>query len=194
MTARELNTTAHKILDAAQGLVQTAGFNAFSYKDLQQEVGVKTSTMHYYFPTKQDLAAALVIRHNEQLIQKLEELKGATSSGLERIRLLGEIFIDIASKGKFCLCGMLTSDLLSMSDAGRQALDDFYCYTEAWLADAITQGIAEGDIDASLHPTEGAANYLATLEGGILIARAKNNKYYMSSIVNQAVHYFKKYA
>ncbi|BHH85587.1 TetR/AcrR family transcriptional regulator [Desulforhopalus sp. 52FAK] len=191
MTVKELNPTAHKILDAAQKHVQTAGFNAFSYKDLQQEVGVKTSTMHYYFPTKQDMATALLTRHNDQLMQKLENAKSSHSSGLEKIRFLGEVFVDLASEGKFCIYGMLTSDLLSMSDKGKSALDDFYRFTEGWIVDAINQGKAEGEIEPSLNPEEAAAYYLATLEGGVLIARAKDDKNYMSSIVNQATCYFK---
>ena len=187
MSGREFNITAHKILDAAQRRVQTAGFNAFSYKDLQHEVGVKTSTMHYYFPTKQDLAAALLVRHNEQLILRLEQVNESGASGLEKIQLLGDTFIEISSEGKFCLCGMLTSDLLSMSDEGRRALDEFYRYTEDWLVNALRQGVAEGDIEPSIDFHDAAACYLATLEGGILIARAKQDALYMQSLVSQAV-------
>lgn len=190
MTAREFNTTAHKILDAAQRQVQTAGFNAFSYKNLQQEAGVKTSTMHYYFPTKQDLAASLLIRHNQQLLEKFEEIDLSRSSGLQKISFLGEVFMNLSSEGKFCIYGMLTSDLLSMSEEGKKALDEFYRFTEKWLMDAINQGKAEGEIDPSIRAEEAAPYYLATLEGGVLIARAKEDKNYMSSIIDQALFYF----
>lgn len=186
----ELNTTAHKILDAAQSHIQTAGYNAFSYKDLQQDVGVKTSTMHYYFPTKQDLAAALLTRHNDQLMQKLREAETSISSGLERINFLGEVFIDLASEEKFCVYGMLTSDLLSMSEEGKNALGDFFSLTEEWLVNAINLGKDKGEIHQSVNSVEAAAHYLATLEGGVLIARAKEDKNYMRRIVNQASCYF----
>jgi len=188
----QLNDTAHKILDTAQVMVMTEGFNAFSYKDLQNEVGVKTSSIHYYFPTKQDLATSLVKRHNEQLWQKLEKIEAEQKTGLDKIKALGYMFVDISKKGQFCLCGMLTSDLLSMSDEATKALKDFFHDTERWLAVAIRQGIEEGDIRKAVEPKEVAANYLATLEGGILIARARKGEDYMKSVVDQALSFFKK--
>ena len=51
---KPLNDTAHKILDVAEHFTQSLGFNAFSYKDIQENVGIKTSSIHYYFPTKTD--------------------------------------------------------------------------------------------------------------------------------------------
>lgn len=192
MNINKLNETAHKILDAAQVMVMTEGFNAFSYKDLQNEVGVKTSSIHYYFPTKQDLAAALVERHNESLWKKLEEIDEEAQSGLDKVKALGELFVGISAQGKFCLCGMLTSDLLSMSDDGTKALKDFFHDTERWLADAIRQGIEEGDIRETVPPKEAATNFLATLEGGILIARARKGEAYMKSVVDQALLFLAK--
>ena len=192
MNINELNDTAHKILDAAQAMVMTEGFNAFSYKDLQNEVGVKTSSIHYYFPTKQDLAFALVERHNARLLNRLEDINKEVPKGIDKIKAFGESFINIAGQGKFCLCGMLTSDLLSMSDEGTQALKDFFFDTERWLADAIRQGIEEGDIKETTPVKEAATNFLATLEGGILIARARKGDAYMRSVVDQALMFLKK--
>ena len=59
---QEHNATAGKILDVAEHFMQTRGFNDFSYRDIQNEVGVKTSSIHYYFPTKQDLVIHLIDR------------------------------------------------------------------------------------------------------------------------------------
>ncbi len=36
-------------------LIRTRGCNGFSYRDLAEHVGVKTSSIHYYFPGKDDL-------------------------------------------------------------------------------------------------------------------------------------------
>ena len=59
----ELNETAHKLLDSAERYTKSQGFNAFSYRDLQNEVGVKTSSIHYHFPTKKDLALSMTARY-----------------------------------------------------------------------------------------------------------------------------------
>ena len=40
------DTTADKLLDLAQELIQTRGYNAFSYRDLADRVGIKLLAVH----------------------------------------------------------------------------------------------------------------------------------------------------
>ena len=51
--------TRTMVLDVAQEFVQTRGFNAFSFRDVAERVGIKTASIHYYFPTKAELCRAL---------------------------------------------------------------------------------------------------------------------------------------
>ena len=53
--------TYDRLLDVAQNMVQTNGFNAFSYGGLSRTVGIKTSSIHYHFPNKEDLGEALAV-------------------------------------------------------------------------------------------------------------------------------------
>ena len=52
-----------QVLDLAQSLIQLRGYNAMSYRNLADEIGVKTASIHYYFPTKEDLGLALLKRY-----------------------------------------------------------------------------------------------------------------------------------
>lgn len=52
-----------QILEEAEFLIQTRGYNAFSYRDIAQTVRIKTSSIHYYFPNKSDLGKAVVKHH-----------------------------------------------------------------------------------------------------------------------------------
>ncbi|WP_395377853.1 TetR/AcrR family transcriptional regulator [Marinicella sp. W31] len=190
MNIENLNKTAHKILDAAEHYTQTQGFNDFSYKDLQRDVGVKTSTIHYYFPTKQDLAVTLVTRHIQNFLHKLQLLDATQTTGMDKLTGIGEIFLHVAQDNKFCLCGMLTSDMLSLPQEGVSELRRFYSEVESWIVKAIQQSQQEGQTPA-MDAEQSAAHYLATLEGGLLIARARKDQAYMQSILNQALLFFK---
>ena len=57
---KTINMATH-ILDVAQQLIQTRGYNAFSYADIASQVGIRTATIHYYFPTKADLGREVVV-------------------------------------------------------------------------------------------------------------------------------------
>jgi AcrR family transcriptional regulator len=53
--------TAARILDVAERLVQTRGFNGFSYADVAGELGVTKASLHYRFPGKAERGEALII-------------------------------------------------------------------------------------------------------------------------------------
>ena len=48
-----------RILSAAEKRVRAVGFNAVSFRDLANDVGVKSSSVHYHLPRKQDLGEQL---------------------------------------------------------------------------------------------------------------------------------------
>lgn len=189
---RQFNDTAHKILDVAERYTQTQGFNAFSYKDLQEEVGVKTSTMHYYFPTKQDLGAALVERYTTRFIDKLDDIGEQSIKAPKKLRLMMGMFVDVASYDFVCLCGMLASDMLSLTQQGREGLRYFFKESERWTARVIKQGIQHGDFANKVEPEEAAMQIVALMQGALLLARVKHDDVYMSKIVQDAIKNLEK--
>ena len=43
---------ASKILLVACSVIMERGYNGFSFRDVAAEVGIKSATIHYHFPTK----------------------------------------------------------------------------------------------------------------------------------------------
>src|SRR5438874_10921606 len=62
------------VLAAARATVQAHGYNALSFRELAKEVGIKSASVHYHFPTKGDLGAALARRYTEDGATYLAEL------------------------------------------------------------------------------------------------------------------------
>ena len=54
--------TAEQILDTMQDLIQVRGFNAVSYQDIADRIGIRKASIHYHFPTKFALGAAVIER------------------------------------------------------------------------------------------------------------------------------------
>jgi TetR/AcrR family transcriptional regulator, transcriptional repressor for nem operon len=50
------------IMDAAERRMQAGEFSGFSFRDIAADVGIKSSSVHYHFATKEDLAAAVIRR------------------------------------------------------------------------------------------------------------------------------------
>ncbi|MFT7222896.1 MAG: TetR/AcrR family transcriptional repressor of nem operon [Cellvibrionaceae bacterium] len=184
---QELNDTAHKILDVAESYTQMHGLNAFSYKDLQREVGIKTSSIHYYFPTKQDLALAMVERYLDKWRDLLKTIAREQAEGAKRLDNLSKHYVAVVNEGKFCMCGMFASDMLSLPEVINSQVREFFRLLEEWIADAIELGQQQGSIKDSVNSKNAASHFLAALEGGMLIARARKRPTHLEAIARESL-------
>ena len=96
-----MTDTKTKILDLAETLTQTKGFNGFSYIDLANEIGIKTSSIHYYFKAKDDLAAALVERIHQRHSQGFEEMEAENETPNDRLKAVIAYFQNYVREQKF---------------------------------------------------------------------------------------------
>ena len=62
-------STYNQILELANKYIQKVGFNAFSYSDLANEIGIKKASIHYHFPSKTDLGIAYCHFKLNQLLE-----------------------------------------------------------------------------------------------------------------------------
>src|ERR1700732_273229 len=64
------------IMDAAERRMQLGGFGGFSFREIAADVGIKSSSVHYHFPTKEDLAAAVLWRWAAETSKFVDEELG----------------------------------------------------------------------------------------------------------------------
>jgi TetR/AcrR family transcriptional regulator, transcriptional repressor for nem operon len=60
------------IMDAAERRMRVGGFGGFSSRTIAADVGVKSSSVHYHFPTKENLAAAVVQRYTKMISYQID--------------------------------------------------------------------------------------------------------------------------
>ena len=161
-------TMAERILDTAQALAQVRGYNGFSYADISAELAITKPSIHYHFPSKADLAEALVARYRQRFAAVRQGVGDAASGARERLvgyaRLYAEVFTD---GGRMCLCGVFAADAASLPPGAQHAVAAFFDDQERWVAAAF----AEAGLPAAR--AHGAAQaFLAALEGALLLARA----------------------
>jgi len=59
------NAREHAILEVAQEMVRQGGYNNFSFRNIATAVGIKSSSVHYHFSTKEDLGVAVAKYYTE---------------------------------------------------------------------------------------------------------------------------------
>src|SRR6266404_5647499 len=55
-------------MDLAEADIRKAGYAGFSFRDLAAEIGIKSASVHYHFPTKATMAAAVARRYGDRFL------------------------------------------------------------------------------------------------------------------------------
>src|SRR5438132_1674693 len=97
--AADLNTK-DQLLNVAQRLIQTRGFQGFSYRDLADEIEISTASIHYHFPTKADLGVALVQRFRAGLIAALSQIEAKHEGLAARLDTTARLFVNTLHDGE----------------------------------------------------------------------------------------------
>ncbi len=165
--------TREEIMAAAKSAVQTHGYNALSFRELAAEVGIKSASVHYHFPTKGDLAAALARRYTDEAAEFLEGLLAAPQSHERLMRAYTAAFRKaLADDNKMCLCGIMSAEYADIPPHVRVEVDRFTTVNTQWLAKVF----------GALHPRTPraaiearAVAIFAAIEGAQLVARGRKD-------------------
>jgi TetR/AcrR family transcriptional regulator, transcriptional repressor for nem operon len=163
--------TAERILDSAERLVQSRGFNGFSYADVAAELGVTKASLHYHFPGKAELGQALIGRYAARFTEALEEIDARGGDAPAKLTAYARIYADVLRDRRMCLCGMLAADYDTLPQPMRDSVLRFFDDNEAWLKDVFQQGQKEGSLRFDGSAREAARALVGGLEGALLIAR-----------------------
>jgi TetR/AcrR family transcriptional repressor of nem operon len=164
-----------KLLSTARILAQTRGFNAFSYRDLAKIVGIKTASIHYHFPTKDDLGVALIHQYTESMMVALHDIDSQPIGYLAQFNQFVQIFEQTSeSSEQWCLAGMFASDVQTLSEAMRQAVTAFFIQVEQWLKALLERAVAANAFRPLVPISQLAPMILASLEGALLTTRLMN--------------------
>jgi TetR/AcrR family transcriptional repressor of nem operon len=165
--------TEAAILDVAERLVQTRGFNGFSYADIAGELSVTKASLHYHFPSKADLGRALIDRYSTRFAESLERIEASASGPGEALRSYAGLYADVLADHRMCLCGMLAAEYETLPDPMREAIVRFFAVNEAWLARILARGEKEEGLAFAGSARDAAGGIVGGLEGAMLVARAR---------------------
>ncbi len=155
----EAASKAEQILDAAERQARSRGFNGFSFRDLADAVAIKSASVHYHYPTKADLGAAVVRRYRERFLATLGD--PAEPAGLERFAAAYRKAL--VEDGQMCLCGLFGAEIEALPAEVAVEVRIFFEDCIQWLERALAPSDDETRGQALL--------VLSALEGALIVAR-----------------------
>lgn len=172
-STRATNATHQQLLDVGAELCQTLGFNAFSYRHLADRLGIKTATIHYYFPSKADLGRELMAGYREKSAEALDELGRQKLGAVDKLRRFADLFVaTFEDGGRLCLCASLAADAPTLPEPVQREVRGYFDDSERWLTRVLADGLERGELAFEGEAGEVAGAFFSALEGAMLAARA----------------------
>lgn len=165
--------TRETILDAARAMVQAKGYNALSFRELAKDVGVKSASVHYYFPTKGDLGAAVAKRYRQDAVGYFEKLAARDDDVETTFRAYADVFrAALRDDNRMCLYGIMAAEYADLPPEVRVEVDLFSAANAEWLARLLARRHPELE-KAALR--DRALATFAAIEGAQLVARGRGD-------------------
>ncbi|MBA6341572.1 TetR/AcrR family transcriptional regulator [Colwellia sp. MB02u-10] len=161
-----------QILTLAENKVRSGGYGNFSFRELADEIGIKSSSVHYYFRTKADLAAELAHQYTDVFLASLNDEK-AKQQESSAIKLYINMFKAALEKdNQMCLCGLLGAQLDALPEQVKSEIKRFFELNINWLQQRY---IEEKDMTAASAKAK-AIQLLASLEGMMILSKVLDDK------------------
>ncbi|WP_264740049.1 TetR/AcrR family transcriptional regulator [Cytobacillus firmus] len=182
------NDTMQLIMDTGQYLIQERGYNAISYADIAERVGIKKASIHYHFPAKLDLVQAILQRYRKEFLCELDRIEQLSINSEEKLfRFFQHYRETLANDSKLCLCSMMAAELVTFPLEIRNEINGFFRDNENWIEKVIEHGKETGIMDYRISSRGQSQIIMAFVQGAQLLARSSGDLQYYDMMVQNLI-------
>ncbi len=174
--------TKQKLIDTAKTLIWTSSYGAVSVDDICKEAGVKKGSFYHYFPSKQDLAIAVMEEYYEYKIEAvMKPVFAANKSFQSQIEDLTDAILrdnraNLEEHGCVCGCPLaaLGSELIGEEKIIRAKVEEIFGRCREFLINAIRRAVEDKSIPVA-NAEEKAQEVHDFITGLMIMARIHNS-------------------
>lgn len=172
--------TRDKLMDRAEQYIRSGGFASFSFRDLANDLGIKSASVHYHFATKSELGEAVALRYNARFSEALKALSESSDSTSQLIKAYILMFHSAMKKNqRMCLCAVFSMERAVLTEEINHAVQSFYVLNVNWLTKVLS---GASNFRLSKYKAEQRAKHtFATLQGSLIGAYALQDPQYFSA-------------
>jgi TetR/AcrR family transcriptional regulator, transcriptional repressor for nem operon len=174
-----MDTIRDAILSSAEARMRRGGFHGFSFRDLAVDVGIKSASVHYHFPTKADLAVSLMRNYQEQMLAAFGDPEDGRTLA-EKLGAVRDAYASKLSKAGICLCGILAAEHAGLPEPVGEALRDYFVACRNWLISAfVKSGVGE--------PENRVLVFSSAVQGALLMSHALREPTLFKRVAEEAI-------
>lgn len=164
-----MKDTKHKILDLAEHLVRTKGYNGFSYKDISTRLGMKNAAIHYHYPSKNDLGVAIIERTRANFVAASNRWKNLPEQ--EQLQQFIAIYQRSYAQHLVCLMGAMGPSFDNLPESIQANLKMMGTELKTWLENILNQGLKNGVFQFEGLAKEKASMIISALLSSLILSK-----------------------
>lgn len=169
-------STKEKIVELGRDYIQKIGYHSFNYKQIATYLDIKNAAVHHYFPSKDDLAVAVIEKDRQEFIVKTQKL--AKESGTEKLEFLISTYLHFYyDNRKLCLIGTFCSVYQDLSPKIQLSINQYMDLMVSWLSEVFQQGLNSGEFKFDSSVEEMTNSWTASLTGTLQVGRVRGQEY-----------------
>ncbi len=182
---REKEQRKQAIIDAAEKVFFSKGFENATVDDIANEAEFSKGTLYLYFKSKEEIYLAIILRGMKLMGEIFEARLKKSLTGLETVRELGRGYMEFYFKYPEYMNAMMyyeNMEILLENEKGYADCDDFYTKTTGEtfksldiLVESIERGIKDGSVSKELDPVKTAIILWGEITGMLMVASMKKS-------------------
>lgn len=158
------------------------GYSNFSFREIAKAVGVKSSSVHYHFPTKDDLGSAIVQRYTDRFMEALGDPTEFLNVDEGLSRYVGLYRDSLVKDELMCLCGIMGAEIEALPPSVGNEAKKFFERNIGWLITLLSN--AEPSI-APDRLRSRSLHIISALEGAMILARSLEDNQIFDTVASE---------
>ena len=129
-----MNNTAQKIVETAIGMMCQGGYHAFSFRQLANELDIKSASIHYYFPSKSDLGVAAMRVYSDKFSEQIHGLQKSSQPLMGYLKIFEKTLRQTQAA---CLAGILASECGELPPEVLTEVENFRNLNLEWIRETL---------------------------------------------------------
>lgn len=185
------SATRDRIVETAERLFSQHGYEFTTLAQIRKLARANSGSLHYFFPSKEAILAAVLERQKSLLGPQFESVDQELSDPIERIFAILGVYRNGLRETDFrlgCPVGNLALEVCNNHPKARPLIVENFQVWHGRIEGLIIE--ASDRLPAKTKPGHLAMHVLATMEGGVMLARAYRILEPFDQSVNQLKDYF----
>lgn len=173
-----MKDTRTEIINIANQLIWSVGYNAFSYADISKKLNIKNAAIHYYFPNKADLGVEMIRRNSAVFLKNTKSWKDQSyKQQLINYMTMHDCFVD---NHWACIVGSLSPSFDTLPENMQKELQKLINTIIDWLSDLLQKGKDSGEFELNETPKARAYVIHSAMLSALLMNKVLRNDVYKS--------------